>query len=98
MIRLGRRAEQQVAQLLRHYARLGRPEARRALLVAVRQASERIEANPGAGLLAPRPYPELAVSGEAWIKSGRYWVVYSLTEPPVILAVFHDAADIPGRA
>lgn len=97
MIRLSRRAERQLAELSRHYDRLGRPEARHALLAALRQAAREIEAGPGIVFPAPRPYPGLAVPGRAWVKSGCYWVCYSLTDPPVILAVFHDAADIPGR-
>jgi hypothetical protein len=28
---------------------------------------------------------------------GRYWFSYTLARPPVILAVFYDAANIPGR-
>ena len=52
---------------------------------------------PSAGSSAPRPYPDLARPGQAWIKSGRYWLAYSLTDPPVIVALFHDTADIPGR-
>ena len=29
---------------------------------------------------------------------GRYWIAYSTTAPPVIVGVFYDTADIPGRA
>jgi hypothetical protein len=31
------------------------------------------------------------------MKSGRYWIAYSAMTPPVILAVFYDQANIPGR-
>jgi hypothetical protein len=31
------------------------------------------------------------------VQAGRYWVAYSTTKPPVIVAVFYDAANIPGR-
>ena len=31
------------------------------------------------------------------MKVGRYWFAYSLDDPPVITAVFYDAADTPGR-
>jgi hypothetical protein len=31
------------------------------------------------------------------VKAGRYWVAYLTTSPPVIAAVFYDAADIPCR-
>jgi hypothetical protein len=38
----------------------------------------------------------LARPGHAWMKEGRYWIACSLTTPPVINAIFHEAADIPG--
>ena len=97
MIRLSRQAERQVAALLRHYTRLGRPEAKHNLIAAIDAAAVRIERNPGAGMPAPRPYPSLARRGRVWIKAGRYWVAYSTTDPPVIMAVFYATADIPGR-
>ena len=90
-------ALRQVADLRDHYERLQRPEASAGLRKALLAAERRIEARPRDGLPAPRPYPALAHPGEAWVKVGRYWVAYSLTTPPVILAVFYDAADIPGR-
>jgi len=39
----------------------------------------------------------LARKGHAWIKAGRYWGAYDTTTPPVIVAVFYEAADIPNR-
>jgi len=48
-------------------------------------------------LPAPRAYPELARPGQAWLKAGRYWIAYGTGTPPVILAVFFETADIPGR-
>jgi plasmid stabilization system protein ParE len=75
-----------------------RPEATRALIVAIFTASDSIEADPAAGLAAPRPYPRLARKGRLRVKAGRYWVAYLTTNPPVIAAVFYDAADIPGRS
>jgi len=60
-------------------------------------AWEKIVANPAAGLAAPRPYPQLAYPGRLWIKAGRYWIAYRMTPVPVIVAVFHETADIPGR-
>ncbi len=97
MIRLSRGAERQLAALLRHYARLGRPEAQQNLLAAIDRAWARLERDPAAGLPAPRPYPSLARPGRAWIAVGRYWIAYSTTDPPVILAVFYATADIPNR-
>ena len=66
-------------------------------MIAMQEAADRIEADPAAGLPAPRPYPELARPGRAWVKAGRYWVLYRTTAPPVIIAVFFETADIPGR-
>jgi len=77
---------------------MNRIEAVRNLAAALAEAEARIEHDPGAGLPAPRPYPGLAREGRAWTKTGRYWIAYSMTVPPVILGVFHDSADIPGRA
>jgi plasmid stabilization system protein ParE len=64
-------AERQVAALRQDYEGKQRPEATRALISAIVAASERIEADPAAGLAAPRPYPGLARHGRLWIKSGR---------------------------
>jgi plasmid stabilization system protein ParE len=97
VIRLSPGAEQQLDDLLFHYEKLERPEAIRNLMAAVRRAATRIELAPEAGLPAPRPYPALARVGRRWLKEGRYWFAYSLTTPPVILAVFHDQAAISRR-
>ena len=98
MIRLSPGAERNLDALLAHYEERGRPEATVGLLAALERASARIERAPSAGLPAPRLYPGLTSDGRRWIKEGAYWVAYSTTEPPVILGVFHEAADIPGRA
>jgi plasmid stabilization system protein ParE len=66
------RAARQVADLQRHYEERGRPEATAALNAALESAERRVAEQPEAGLPAPRPYPELARSGLAWIKVGRY--------------------------
>lgn len=79
MIRLSRDAERQVTALLRHYKRLGRPEASRNLIAAIDDAVAHIERDPANGLLAPRPYPSLARTDRAWIQTGRYWISYSTT-------------------
>jgi plasmid stabilization system protein ParE len=91
------RAGQQVRELRQHYEERERPEAIRALAVALDTAWQNITSNPATGLAAPRPYPRPAQPGRAWVKSGRYWVAYSTTPSPVIIAVFYDAADIPSR-
>ncbi len=90
-------ARRQIAELQDHYERLQRSEAAIALQVALRTAERQIETRPEKGLASPRPYPALARPGQAWMKSGRYWIAYDRTVPPVILAVFYDTADIPGR-
>lgn len=97
MIRLSREAERQLAALLRHYTRIGRPEAKQNLIAVIDQAVERIARDPAGGLPAPRPYPDIARPGRAWIAVGSYWIAYSTTNPPVILAVFYATADIPAR-
>jgi len=91
------KARQQIADLIDHYERKLRPEATLAISEALSIAERQIAARPETGLSAPRPYPSLASDGEAWIKAGRYWITYSTTRPPVILAVIYDTADIPGR-
>jgi len=72
-------------------------EAIRALLAALDEAEQKIGSNPTAGLASPRPYPRLAQPGRAWVKAGRYWVAYNTAQPPMIVAVFYEAAAIPGR-
>ena len=90
-------ASGQVDDLVRHYEDRQRPEAIRALLAAMDEAEGRIESNPAGGMRAPRPYPQLRRTGRAWVKAGRYWFAYSVTTPPVVIAVFYDTANIPGR-
>jgi plasmid stabilization system protein ParE len=90
-------ASSQVDELIRHYEDRQRPEAIRALLTAMSEAEGKIERAPSAGLKAPQPYPQLQRTGRAWIKAGRHWFVHSTTHPPVILAVFFETANIPGR-
>ncbi len=97
MIGLAARAERQLASLRKHYEKKERPEAIWALIKAIEIASDSIEADPAAGIAAPRPYPWLIRRGQLWTKAGSYWVAYSLTRPPLITAVFYDKANIPGR-
>ena len=97
MIAYTPRASRQVDSLIQHYEDRQCTGAIRALLAALDAAERKIESSPAAGLAAPRPYPRLARRGRAWIKAGRYWVAYSTTQPPVILAVFYETADIPSR-
>jgi plasmid stabilization system protein ParE len=91
------RAIRQLGTLVQHYEDRHRPEAIRGLFAALDAAERTIEGNPSAGLAAPRAYPQVARKGRAWVKAGRYWVAYSTTLPPVIVAVFYETADIPRR-
>lgn len=97
MIVLAPRAIRQVRALRRHYEERGRPEATRNLIQALERAWASIAAHPEAGRAAPRPYPQLARPGRAWVHAGRYWIAYSTRPPVAIVAVFHETADIPGR-
>jgi len=97
LIRLGPVAEQHVADLLRHYAYLGRPEAGDNLVSAIDEACLRIETDPAAGLAAPRPYRTLTRAGVRWLKAGRYWFAYTIVVPVSIVGVFYEQSDIPGR-
>ena len=97
MIEYAPEATRQVDDLLRHYEERQRDGAARALLAALHEAERRIERDPAAGLPAPRSYPQVARPGRAWVKAGRYWIVYTITDPPVIAAVFFETANIPGR-
>ena len=94
-MRLSDTARRQVDDLRRHYRRRQRPEALRNLAAALRAAPRLI--TDGKSMVAPRPYPCLAATGEAWVHAVPYWIAYSLAKPPVILAVFFDQADVPGR-
>jgi plasmid stabilization system protein ParE len=96
LIGLTARAERQFRELLQHCEDLERPEATRGLIAALEEASRKIEKSPNAGLAAPRPYPRLARPDRLRIKAGRYWIAY---EPmtPVIVGVFYETANIPGR-
>lgn len=97
MIRYSRRGAEHVSALLDHYIQLERPEAVRNLLAAVREAMERIERSPDAGLPAPRPYLQLRSPGRFWIQVGSYWIAYRRRPVPTIVAVFYDESNIPGR-
>jgi hypothetical protein len=98
VIELSARATLDVARLEDHFDKLGRPEAIRNLAYALAEASDKIESDPAAGLIAPRPYPGVARRGRLWLHVRRYWIAYSTTTPSVILAVFYDTANIPERA
>lgn len=91
------RADRQVETLRQHDAARERPEAIRALGAALLAAEVLIDGRTASGLPAPRPYPSVRRVDRLWLKSGRYRVAYTTTSPPVIVGVFDDMADIPGR-
>jgi plasmid stabilization system protein ParE len=91
------RALQQINDLRRHYEDHARIEAIRTLDAALAEAERKIERNPGSGLAAPRPYPQLARPGRRWIKSGRYWITYNIDGALSIVGVFYETANIPNR-
>jgi plasmid stabilization system protein ParE len=90
-------ATRQVDDLLQYYRDLQRDGAASALLTALQAAERRIDEYPGAGLPAPRPYPQLARPGRVWIKSGRYWIAYRTEPTAAIVSVFFETSNIPGR-
>ena len=96
MIVLTPRAGQQVRALQEYYKERERPAAIRGLAVALENAWQSITTKPEAGLAAPRPYPQLAQVGRAWVKAGPYWIAYT-PQLPAIVAVFYEMADIPSR-
>jgi plasmid stabilization system protein ParE len=96
LIGLTARAERQFRELRHHYEDRERPEATRGLIATLEEASRKIEKSPTAGLAAPRPCPQLARPDRLWVKAGRYWIAYEPTTP-VIVGVFHETANIPGR-
>lgn len=97
MIDLTPRAEAQVDALVVYFEQLDRLLAAENLVAALERASARIVRTPEAGLAAPRPYPRLAHLGFRWVKEGPYWVAYMAEASPVIVGVYHEAADIPNR-
>jgi plasmid stabilization system protein ParE len=97
LIALTAEARQHVRALRAYYEERDRPEAARALRNALTAAWEKITTSPTAALPAPRPYPELARSEWAWLKSGRYWIAYRTQPTTAIVAVFFETANIPRR-
>jgi plasmid stabilization system protein ParE len=97
LITLSRRAETQVNTLIEHCERLDRLNAARNLLAAIEAARDTIVKSSEAGLPAPRPYAQLRKSGRLWVHVRSYWICYMQAAPTVIVEIFHESADIPGR-
>jgi len=96
VIALTPEAAAQLEALEQFYIKSQRPQALRNLAYAVAEASLIILNAPERGAAAPRPYPYLADLGFRWLKRGRYWIAYR-AEGPVIVGVFFETDDIPGR-
>lgn len=96
MIALTPEARAQVDALAAFYVEKERPQAVRNLAHALAEAALIILNAPDRGLVAPGPYPELAVYGLLWLKRGRYWVAYDPVGP-IIAGVFFEKDDIPNR-
>jgi plasmid stabilization system protein ParE len=91
-------AEAALDTLASHYAALGRDRAIYRLLTALERACARYETQSGRFFSAPRPYPALASLGFRWTKEGAYWIAFDESVvPPVVAAIFHEAADIQRR-
>ena len=98
MIPLSSAAESALATLTEHYAALGRDRAIDRLVACVEAACARYEQKRGLFYDSPRPYPRLRDLGFRWTKEGAYWIAFAVADAgPVLVAIFHDAADIPNR-
>ena len=76
-----------------------RPEAIINLALALQEAWEKITADPAIGLAAPGPNKDHGIERPdiAWVQAKRYWIAYRTRAPLAIVAIFYDAANIPGR-
>lgn len=86
-----------VNQLISHYRTKRRPEAIRNLLAALTRVEAAIETGTGCARAFPATYRDLARPGRAWRKETIYWIAYDQTDPPIIVAVFWEGADLAGR-
>jgi plasmid stabilization system protein ParE len=89
-------AEAHLDRLAAHYEALNRLDAAENLLKGLEAAKARISAKPGRIYSAPRPYPALEYLGWRWLLERHYWIAYSKEKPPLITAIFHESANIPG--
>jgi len=98
VIPLSPAAEKQLDELTRQYAERGRDTAIDNLADSIERASTRFLAGRALFYDAPRPYPTLLRRGWRWTKKGRYRIACNPAKGgPVIRAIFHEAANIPGR-
>jgi len=97
LIRFSSFALVQIDQLTAHYETKGRPEAARNLERALERGVALIAAGPRHPRLYPATYRQLARPGRAWIKVPPYWIAYDMADPPLIVAVFWEGADLASR-
>jgi len=100
MVRVGSTAQRQIDALVEYYLHLERPAAVANLRTAIEQAIERVERGNARSRSFPSVYRELVPLGMSWIKQHVYWFGYGTASDGVttIANVFHERADIPGRA
>jgi plasmid stabilization system protein ParE len=98
MTPLSAAAQAALEELTDFYAARGRDRAIDKLAACVEAACRRYPAKRNSFYPAPRPYPQLADLGFRWTKEGPYWIAFAETaDGPVLVGVFHEAADIPKR-
>jgi hypothetical protein len=90
-------ARRHVSELVSYFRMKHRPEAIRNMLAALVRVEAAIETGAGRPRDFPATYRNLARPGRAWRKESIYWIAYDQTDPPVIVAVFWEGADIAGR-
>jgi plasmid stabilization system protein ParE len=91
-------ARRQLDALTRYYAERGRVDVIDHLIESIERACIRQTAGRGLFYDSPRPYPTLLRPGWRWTKEGSYWIAFSPGKDGfVIRAIFHEAANIPGR-
>jgi plasmid stabilization system protein ParE len=99
VIPLSAAAEGDLDDLTTYYAERGRDRAIERLIGSVEAVCARYLAKRGSFLDAPRPYPALADLGFRRTKEDAYWFAFQETaKGPILVGIYHEAADIPGRA
>jgi plasmid stabilization system protein ParE len=90
-------ARRHVDELILHFRRKRRPEAIRNLLAALMKVEAAIGNGSGRPREFPATYRDLVRPGRAWRKESIYWIAYDRIDPPVIVAVFWEGADLARR-
>ncbi len=90
-------ARRHIRELTSHYKKKQRPEAIRNLRAALASAEGEIAKGLGRHRSFPATYRILARPNRAWLKVAIYWIAYERTNPPIIVAVFWEGADLARR-